>query len=137
VRGGDWARQLRHDQTDAERLLWRHLRARRLGGHKFRRQCPIGGYIVDLLCLERRVVVEIDGGQHSASLYDRRRTSDLESMGMIVIRFWNVDVLLRTDAVLGEILATLDSPHPNPLHARGERESIARHRVFRCAKGRT
>ena len=76
-------------------------------------------------------MVEVDGGQHSLSDYDRRRTYDLESMGMIVMRFWNDDVLLRTEAVLGEILETLGAPHPNPLPACGERERMARRRCNR------
>jgi very-short-patch-repair endonuclease len=117
-------------------VLWQHVRRRCLGGHKFRRQCPIGGYIVDFLCRERRVVIEIDGGQHSGSHYDGRRSHDLEAMGMIVIRFWNHDELLRTEAVLEDILRTLEAPHPDPLPARGERERIARHRAHRRARHR-
>jgi very-short-patch-repair endonuclease len=89
---------------------------------------------VDFLCLERRVVIEVDGGQHSMSDYDLRRTYDLESMGLIVVRFWNDDVLLRTDAVLEEISATLDAPHPAPHPAHGEREGIAQRRWRRAQK---
>ena len=136
MRGSDRARKLRRNQTDAERVLWRHVRNHCLGGHKFRRQCPIGGYIVDFLCLERRVVIEIDGGQHSGSQYDRRRSHDLEAMGLLVIRFWNDDVLLRTEEVLEDILRTLEAPHPDPLPAHGERECIAGHRAYRRARHR-
>ena len=135
MRGNDRARALRREQTDAEGFLWRHVRNRRLGGYRFRRQHPIGGYIVDFLCVERRVVVEVDGGQHCMSQCDIRRTFDLESMGMIVLRFWNDDVLLRTEAVLEEMLASLGAPHPDPLPAHGERERMARLRTLRRARG--
>jgi very-short-patch-repair endonuclease len=115
-----------------ERVLWQRLRARQLGGYKFRRQCTCGGYIVDLLCVERRVIVEVDGGQHAdRQAYDRKRTDDLEAMGMIVLRYWNDDVLLRTDAVLNDILATLTAPHPDPPPGHGERERMARARALR------
>jgi primosomal protein N' (replication factor Y) len=136
MRGSDRARKLRVDQTDAEATPWRHVRARQLGGCKFRRQCPISGYIVDFLCLERRVVVEVDGGRHALPENDRRRTHDLESMGLIAIRFFNDDVLARTEAVLEEIQATLLAPHPDPLPAHGERERIAAHRAHRRGSAR-
>jgi len=131
VRGSDRARLLRRENTDAERTLWLHLRGSRLCGYKFRRQCPLGGYIVDFLCVARRLVVEVDGGQHALSEYDRRRTRDLEEAGMIVLRYWNDDVLVRTDAVLEDILTTLNTPHPNPLPAHGERERMAQARAAR------
>jgi len=123
MRGSDRARQLRRDQTDAEGRLWAHLRARQLHGCKFRRQYPCGPYIVDFLCVERRLVIEVDGGQHEDQrLYDRRRTRVLEAMGLKVVRYWNDDVLVRMDDVLRDIEAHLAAPHPNPLPARGERE---------------
>lgn len=102
------ARRLRHSATDAERCLWRHLRNRQLKGHKFRRQVPIGGYIVDFACLEIRLIIELDGGQHDAQrAYDERRTQTLEGQGFTVLRFWNHQVLTETEAVLEEILRRL------------------------------
>ena len=104
------ARQLRNSGTDAERRLWYFLRQRNLAGYKFRRQYPIAGYIVDLVCLSARVVVELDGGQHAEAVeYDQTRTATLEQHGYCVLRFWNTDALLRTDAVLTEILRVLES----------------------------
>lgn len=70
------ARQLRKSLTDAEHILWQHLRLRQLGGYKFRRQQPLGNYIVDFVCIERRVVIEVDGGQHNTQVaYDEQRTA--------------------------------------------------------------
>jgi very-short-patch-repair endonuclease len=123
VRGSDRARELRQRQTDAEARLWWYLRVRRLGGFKFRRQCPCGRYIVDFICVERRVVIEIDGGQHATQRkHDQYRATELESLGLSLFRYWNDDVLVRTEAVLQDILARLSAPHPSPLPARGERE---------------
>ena len=99
---------LRKDATDAERRLWLQLRDRRLQGFKFRRQRQIGKFIVDFVCLECKLVLEIDGGQHAeATKYDESRTAFLESLGYRVIRFWNNDVLANTDGVLEEILRVL------------------------------
>lgn len=123
------ARRLRRDQTDAERKLWFRLRDRRLAGLKFRRQMPLGSYVVDFCCESTRLVIEVDGGQHSAAeARDARRSSDLEAMGYLVLRFWNNDVLQNTDGVVESILDTLDQlpsvpPHPNPLPT-GEREQL-------------
>ena len=95
------ARQLRRASTDAERCLWRHLSHKNLAAYKFRRQYPIAGYIVDFVCLPAMLVVEIDGGQHvDAACYDAKRTRTLEARGYRVLRFWNDDVLLRTQDVL-------------------------------------
>ena len=102
------ARRMRHAPTDAECRLWLNLRACRLAGCKFRRQQPLGRFIVDFVCFERRVVVEVDGGQHvDARPEDAIRTEWLESQGYRVLRFWNDDVLLRTNLVLEEILRAL------------------------------
>ncbi len=102
------ARALRHDLTDAERLLWRHLRNRALYGHKFRRQHPVGRYIVDFVCIEQRVVVEIDGGQHATQVVeDEERTVYLESKGFRVLRFWNNDVLTNAEGVLKSIASAM------------------------------
>jgi len=97
------ARRLRRASTDAEKLLWQKLRARQLGGAKFRRQTPIGPYIVDFVSFEHKLVVEIDGGQHSASAerqHDTKRTTWLESQGFRVLRFWNNQVLTNLEGVL-------------------------------------
>lgn len=101
------AKQLRHDMTEAETRLWFHLRNRRLSGFKFRRQVTIDPYIVDFLCIEKRLVVEVDGSQHGDER-DAARTLALEVKGYRVIRFWNNDVLARTDQVLEAILAALE-----------------------------
>ena len=111
------AKTMRSQASDAERLLWRHLRASRFHGYKFRRQVVIEPYIVDFVCLEARLIIEADGGQHMEQLdYDARRAKKLESMGYTVIRFWNHEILGQIDAVLEVILSTLNrSPLPGPL----------------------
>jgi very-short-patch-repair endonuclease len=102
------ARRLRNAATDAERHLWRYLRREQLAGHKFRRQYPIANYIVDFACIPAQLAVELDGGQHvDAAVYDACRTQVIETHGYRVLRFWNDDVLLRTDVVLGEIFRCL------------------------------
>jgi very-short-patch-repair endonuclease len=104
------ARQLRNEATDAERHLWRYLRREHLAGYRFRRQHPLAGYIVDFVCLSVGVVVELDGGQHAEAVaYDAQRTRLIEARGYRVLRFWNDDVLLRTDEVLAAILRELQS----------------------------
>ncbi|MEO5831603.1 MAG: DUF559 domain-containing protein [Rhodanobacter sp.] len=110
------ARRLRHDGTDAERRLWHRLRQRQLGGHKFRRQYPLCGYIVDFVCVPALLVIELDGGQHLDAIdYDQRRTEILERAGYCVLRFWNDDVLLRTEDVLLEIFRVLEArANPTP-----------------------
>ena len=105
------ARELRHASTEAEKLLWQKLRARQLGGAKFRRQTPIGPYIVDFASFEHRLVVEIDGGQHNTPQgrqHDLRRTAWLESQGFRVLRFWNNQVLTNLEGVLERTLQELD-----------------------------
>ena len=103
-----FARQLRNEATDAERRLWRQLRGRQLGGCKFRRQHPIAGYIADFVCLEAHLVIELDGGQHAdAVAQDKRRTGRIVAEGFRVIRFWNDEVLLRTEDVVAEIYRCL------------------------------
>ena len=115
------ARSLRKNQTDAERKLWRCLRARELCGFKFRRQYPIAPYIVDFICVEKRLIVEIDGGQHATmSEADELRSTFLSDRGYRVLRFWDNDALLRTDEVLAKILDSLMHPHPSPLPQAGE-----------------
>ena len=102
------ARRLRRRSTGAERALWARLRDQRLRGVKFRRQAPIGAYIVDFATHEARLIVELDGGQHLEQReYDERRTRWLESQGYRVLRFWNGDALTRTDSVVEAILLAL------------------------------
>lgn len=103
------ARQLRRDQTDAERKLWHRLKGRQLGGFKFVRQEPIGPYYADFACRTRRLVIELDGSQHSGSEYDRRRDAHLASLGHRVLRFWNHEVTANADGVLETVLAALRS----------------------------
>ncbi|WP_395828588.1 endonuclease domain-containing protein [Elstera sp.] len=116
------ARHLRQTMTDAERRPWSALRERQLGGWKFRRQHPIGPYILDFACLEKNLAIEADGGQHAGSDHDRQRTAWLAQQGWRVIRFWNNDILQNTEGVLIEILRVLknipepkQAPHPSPL----------------------
>jgi very-short-patch-repair endonuclease len=125
-----FARRLRRHQTDAERKLWFQLRDRRLHGLKFKPQVLIDKYVVDFLCADAHLILELDGGQHATrEEYDRNRTRILEAMGYLVLRFWNNDVLNNTEAVLETIVSTLsqhcpDPPHPDPLPNR-EREKKA------------
>jgi adenine-specific DNA-methyltransferase len=104
-------------------LLWYHLRDRRLANYKFRRQRSIGPYFADFACLEAKLIIELDGGQHvEAASYDENRTRFIEAQGYRVLRFWNNEVLTQTDAVRERILQALqeDSPHPSPLPQAGE-----------------
>ncbi|HJU15354.1 MAG TPA: endonuclease domain-containing protein [Stellaceae bacterium] len=101
------ARQLRQASTDAERRLWAALRDRRLAGYKFRRQHPIGGFIVDFACTQYRLVIEADGGQHASDPNDASRTARLENEGWHVLRFWNNDILTNIDGVVDTILRAL------------------------------
>jgi very-short-patch-repair endonuclease len=117
------AHQLRRDQTDAEQALWARLRDRQLFGAKFRRQHPIGPFVADFCCPERKLIVELDGGQHAARVAaDQKRARFLQEQGYRVLRFWNHDVLGNTEAVLERIVEAPSDPHPCPLpgRARGE-----------------
>ncbi|WP_370599840.1 endonuclease domain-containing protein [Pseudomonas nitroreducens] len=114
-----FSKQLRHDQTEAERALWHHLRAHRFLGLKFRRQKIIGAYIIDFVCHERMLIIELDGGQHLGSNADLKRDEWLKHKGFTVLRFWNHDVLLKMDSVLEAIRLVIDadslpSPQPSP-----------------------
>lgn len=102
--------------TDAEQLLWRESRARRFEGLKFGRQRPLGRYIVDFVCLERGLVIELDGGQRAGQVaYDRRRNVLLHSQGFAVLRFWNHDVLRQSEVVLEQIRVWLgEHRRPSP-----------------------
>jgi very-short-patch-repair endonuclease len=117
------ARQLRRDQTDAEKTLWARLRSRQLNGFKFRRQLVIGPFITDFCCFDQRLVVEIDGGQHASKIAtDETRSAFLRSRGYRVLRFWDKEVFENIDAVLQRIAQVLGksdktqkpSPFPSP-----------------------
>ncbi len=101
------ARQLRRRQTNAENLLWAELRQMRTQGVRYRRQHPIGDYIVDFVCLEKKLIIEVDGGQHNVEseiAKDEHRVKWLESEGYRVIRFWNNDVLTNIEGVVSRII---------------------------------
>ncbi|WP_448207672.1 endonuclease domain-containing protein [Azospirillum sp. sgz302134] len=103
------AQSLRRSATEAEKTLWHGLRDRRLGGLKFRRQQPIAGgrYVADFVCLERKLIVEVDGSQHTP-VADAERTAFLVAEGFQVLRFWNPDVLANLECVLETILAAAE-----------------------------
>jgi len=106
-----FARELRQSQTEAERSLWAKLRNRQLEGVKFRRQQPIGPYIVDFVSFERKLVLEIDGGQHNepaTQQRDEERTAWLKGQGYQVLRFWNNEILKNVEGVLERIREALD-----------------------------
>jgi very-short-patch-repair endonuclease len=109
------ARSLRRMQTDAERRLWRALRARRLTGLKFKRQTPIGRYIADFACFECKLIVELDGKQHAdQAAYDTARTRWLQEQGYRVIRYSNMDAMLNMFRVMEEIVALAEERRPKP-----------------------
>ena len=104
-------RSLRRDMTDAERRLWSRLRRRQMAGFKFRRQHQVGLYICDFACVEAGVAIELDGSQHvEQAAYDLRRDAFLRAAGFRVLRFWNGDVLVRTDDVVETIYEALHRP---------------------------
>jgi very-short-patch-repair endonuclease len=110
------ARSLRSGMTDVERLLWQAIRGKRVHAHRFRRQHPIGPYIADFACIEQRIVVELDGGQHQDQrVQDDQRTAYLQAQGWHVLRFWNNEVLNNLDGVLSTIAEHLtDAPPSSP-----------------------
>ena len=119
-------RELRKNLTEAERTLWRYLRLRQIDGNKFRRQQPIGKYIVDFVCFGKKLIVEVDGGQHNEQLiYDSERNELLERQRFRILRFWNNQVLKEIDAVKERIMEALSSnsytPHLNPPPQGGRR----------------
>ncbi|XSG83074.1 MAG: endonuclease domain-containing protein [Methyloligella sp. ZOD6] len=110
------ARRLRNSMSEAERRLWYRLRAHRLHGASFRRQAPIGRYVVDFVCHSAKLIIELDGGQHSKSalaVADKQRTEWLRSRGYKVLRFWNNEVLRQTDEVLTLIAVELSNLPPS------------------------
>ena len=116
------AKTLRANQTEAEQRLWYHLRAHRFMDLKFKRQKPMGRFIVDFVCVERQLVIEIDGGQHAErARYDQLRDAWLRDQGYTVLRFWNHEVMHQLEGVLEQIRSTLTlSPSPSPTSGRGE-----------------
>ena len=103
-----WAREMRGSMTDAEALIWRLLRGRRIAGAKFRRQHPLGRYILDFYCDEKKLCIELDGGQHmEAAGYDQYRDAWLRARGIYVLRFWNNQVLTETEGVMKVIYQVL------------------------------
>jgi very-short-patch-repair endonuclease len=121
MKSRDRARSLRQNPTEAERRLWSRLRNRQVAGCKFRRQHPTAGFFVDFACLERGLVVEVDGGQHlDDARADALRTERIESAGFRVLRFWNNQVLGELDSVIGEIERALSTPTPSLPRFAGE-----------------
>lgn len=118
----NFAKQLRQNQTNAEDLMWRELRAKRLAGFKFKRQAPIAQYFADFVCFEAKLIVELDGGQHNENPLDAKRDADLQALGFSVLRFWNNEVLQNLDSVKLVIVEKLSSayPSPQPSPSRGE-----------------
>jgi very-short-patch-repair endonuclease len=109
------AQELRKEPTATEQLLWTRLRKQQIAGHKFRRQQVLGPYIVDFVCLEKLLVIELDGGQHAErQRYDERRTRWLEQHGFRVLRFWDNQVFRELEAVLRVIEQALTCPPPSP-----------------------
>jgi very-short-patch-repair endonuclease len=102
-----FAKTMRGNPTDAEAAMWRLLRDRRLVQFKFRRQVPFRNYILDFVCFEKKLVVEIDGSQHASSQADTDRDADLARESFRVARYWNNDVLQRRSAVLDDLFAKL------------------------------
>jgi len=144
------ARKLRKESTDAEKRLWSHLRAHRYGGHKFKRQQPIGPYIVDLVCFDARLVIEIDGGQHADETErDSARDAWLAREGFRVLRFWNNEVLGNTEGVMQQITLSLRTPSPRarggrsrfpsawPMDATPQRDAAPRLAACLCAPPRS
>jgi very-short-patch-repair endonuclease len=121
------AKWMRSNPTEAEMRLWSLLRDRRLAAFKFRRQQVIEPYIVDFVCLDQRLIVEADGSQHADNEADARRDAFLRAQGFRIRRFWNNDILARSETVAAVIQAALETPHPPkppawvpPSPARGE-----------------
>lgn len=117
IHSGKLQRALRKKMTDAEQSLWQLLRGRQISGLKFRRQHPFADYILDFVCLENRLVIEVDGGQHKQQAeYDKKRTQQLEMAGFRVLRFWDNEVLREMESVMDRIWLVVQEiqPHPHP-----------------------
>jgi adenine-specific DNA-methyltransferase len=110
-----FARRLRKNLTDTEQFVWERVRRRQIGGFKFRRQAPVGPYIVDFACFERRLILELDGGQHAEQvLEDQERTRWLEAAGFRVVRFWDHEVFQDWDAIEEHLYQFLSAAPPVP-----------------------
>lgn len=110
-----FARTLRKNMTDAERLLWSKLKAEQIAGCRFRRQVPIGHYIVDFACHQARLVIELDGGQHDLSAEkEKQRTAFLNGQGYRVLRFWNNEINENIEGACQSIMNMLSENHPHP-----------------------
>ena len=110
------ARRLRRHHTDVERKLWERLRARQVLGFKFRRQHPIGDFIVDFCCVEKKLVIELDGSQHAWDVEaDSKRSRALVAKGYRVLRFWNNELIENMDGVMERIVDRVQNPHPDSL----------------------
>ena len=113
-RNRTFARTMRRIPTEPEKLFWSRVRDRRLGGYKFKRQMAIGSYIADFVCVERKLIIELDGGQHAdRKEYDEKRDAFLRSKGFRIIRVWNIDLLQNIDGVMEMLSVELDSA-PSP-----------------------
>lgn len=125
MKSSPFAYQLRTYATDAEKIFWNKVKNRQFENLKFRRQVPFRNYILDFVCFELKLVIEIDGGQHNESSSDRIRDGLLKSEGFLVKRYWNNEVLGNIDGVLTDLQEVVEElwhpPHPNPL-PQGERE---------------
>jgi very-short-patch-repair endonuclease len=123
------ARALRKNPTEVEKLLWKRLRMWQVDGYKFRRQQPIGNYIVDFVCLEKRLIIELDGGQHAEQgEYDSERDKWLSEQGFTVLRFWNNDLLDNIDGVMEKTYRSLKStPFLNPSPQGGRRRIVRKY----------
>jgi very-short-patch-repair endonuclease len=111
------AKRMRREPTEAEKLFWWEIRDRRLDGHKFKRQFLVGSYIADFVCLESKLIIELDGGQHSETTdYDLKRSAVLQAHGFRVMRVWNADIFTNMEGVIDAVLAELgrSSLSPSP-----------------------
>ena len=106
----DVARTLRSNATDVETIMWKLLRGRRLAGVKFRRQLPIGPFVADFACVQHKLIIELDGGQHVESAADMKRDAYLTANGWRILRFWNNDVIANREGVLERMLQAISSP---------------------------
>lgn len=126
----NFASILRRKQTDAELKLWYFLRDRRFDGWKFRRQHPIGSYVVDFCCVEKMLVIGLDGGQHlEQKSQDEQREKDLNSKGYQILRFWDHEILKEADSILERIKESMGNPHPNLLPEREKGIEIEKNNV--------
>ncbi|MEO6248783.1 MAG: DUF559 domain-containing protein [Sphingomicrobium sp.] len=118
------AKSMRSVPTPAEHRLWQILRAKRFAGFKFKRQLPLDFYIVGFICIAQRLIIEVDGGQHSGNAYDERRDAYLKAQGFRILRFWNHDIFTNEEAVTETIFRALDDPSPS--QACGSGPSLSR-----------